>query len=181
MATHPIQSVSNENKPLLSCSPSLDPFLAIGSVTPIMGVLDPSLPPIDQSEYSFQDVVRPSYEDLLEAMSSLEIPLDDVAMVLSSDHIIGLDYLATKPKPNFPSEPDITISRSSDDGINEPFDFVIELQIGVPYEFDVSHRWSDSPNNEFLLVDSIIGVDFGLPIKYVRPMHRSTNFGVDES
>ena len=52
VATHPIQSVSNENKPLLSCSPSMDPILAIYLVTPMMWALDPSLPPIDPSECS---------------------------------------------------------------------------------------------------------------------------------
>ena len=50
VATHPKKLVVNENEPLLSCSPSLDPVLAIESVTPTMGVLEPSLPPIYPNE-----------------------------------------------------------------------------------------------------------------------------------
>jgi hypothetical protein len=110
-------------------------------------------------------------------MISLGIPLDDVSMVLSNDHIVGLEYPATKTIPNFLSQPDLTMGRSLDSGVNKSFDSATELQIGVPYEFDVSYRCSDSPNNEFLLVDSIIGVDFSLPVKYDLPMHKSSNFG----
>ena len=108
-----------ENEPLLSCSPSLDLVSTIDSVTPTMGALEPSLPPIDPSECSFQDVVLLSNEDLLEAMSSLGIPLDDVAMVLSNDHTFGMDYPTTEPNPNFPSEPDLSIGISSKTGIDE--------------------------------------------------------------
>lgn len=55
------------------------------------------------------------------------------------------------------------------------------MEVGVPYEFDVSHRCLHSPNDEFLLIDSIIDVDFGLPVKYDLPMHGSPNFGVNVS
>lgn len=120
-------------------------------------------------------------EDLPDTRTSLGITSDDVSMVLSNDHIVGLDYPATEPVPNFPSEPDLTIRRSLRGGLNKSFDSVIELEIGVPYEFDVSHRCSNSPNDDFLLVDSIIGVDFGLLVKYDLPMCRSLNFGLDKS
>ena len=115
-------------------------------------------------------------KDLLEAMTVLDIPLDDTTIVLSNDHIP-----ATTPIPNLPFELDLTIGRSLDSGINEYFDSAIELQISVLYEFDVSHRCSDSPNDDFLLVESIIGVDFGIPLKYDLPIYRSANFGVGES
>ena len=133
------------------------------------------------SEYSFQDVVLPLDEDLLEAMTSLGIPSGDVAMVLSNDHIVELDYPATKPRPSFPSEPDLTISRSSYSYVYESFDSIIELQIGVPYAFDVSHRCLDSPDDESLPIQPIIGVDFGLPVKYDLPMCRPLNFGLEKS
>ena len=101
-------------------------------------------------------------------------------MVLSNDHIIGLDYPAIEPNPNSPSEPNLTIGRSSESGVNKSFDSVVEIQIGVPYDLDVSHRYSDSPNDEFLPVESIISVDFGLHVKYDLPMYRSLNFVIDE-
>ena len=98
--------------------------------------------------------------------------------------ITSLDWTILQPNlasPKFHFESDLTIGRSLDSGFNVPFESSIKLQIGVPYEFDVSHRCSDSSNDEFLLVDSIIGVDFGLPVKYDLPMHRSSNFGLDKS
>lgn len=94
--------VSNENEPLLPCSPSVDLVLTTDLVTHMMEVLEPSLPPIDPSECSFQDVFLPSDEDLLETRSSLNIPWDDASMVLSNDHTIGLDYPTTEPSTNFP-------------------------------------------------------------------------------
>ena len=114
VATHLIQSISKENKPLLSCSPSMDLVLAIDLVAPSMGALEPSFPPIDPSECSFYKVVLPSYEDLLEAMTRLSIPSDDASMVLSNDHIFGLDYSTTEPNPNFRFEPNLAIGRSLD-------------------------------------------------------------------
>ena len=45
-------------------------------------------------------------------MTSLDIPLDDVAMDISNDHIIGLDCPATEPNPNFPSKPNLISCRS---------------------------------------------------------------------
>lgn len=114
-------------------------------------------------------------------MTSLGIPLDDASMVLSNDYTFGLDYPATKSNPSFTFEFDLTIGRSSNNGANEFSDYAIELQIGVHYEYVVSQRHLDSPNSQFLLAESIIGVDFGLPVKYDLPMHRSLNFGLDES
>ena len=125
----------------------MDIVLAIDLVTPSMGELEPSLPLVDPSEYSFQDVVLPLDEDILKDMINLDIPLDDVSMVLSNDHIFDLDCPATKPSPNFPSESDLTISRSSDNGIDESLDSAIDLQVGVPCMSDVSHKCSDSPND----------------------------------
>ena len=82
--------VANENKPLLSFSPFVDLVLTINLLTFLMGALEPSLPPVDPSEFSFQDIFLLSDEDILEAMTSLDIPLDDVSMVLSNDHILIL-------------------------------------------------------------------------------------------
>lgn len=127
VATRPIQSIANENEPLLSCLPFVDLVSTTNLVTPTMGALEPSLPPINPSEYSLYDVVLLLDEDLLEAMTSLEIPSDDVAMVISNDHIVGLDYPTIGPSPSFPFEPNITIDRSSLNGINQSSESVIEL------------------------------------------------------
>ena len=114
-------------------------------------------------------------------MVSLEIPLDNVAIVLFNDHIFEQDCPTTEPNPNFPFEIDLTVSRSSDIGIDEFSKFVIELQDGVPYEFDVSHRYLDSTSDEFVPVDLVIDVSFDLPIEYDLTMYRSSIFGVNES
>lgn len=53
VATCPIKSIANDNGPLLSCSPSMDLVSTTDLVTPMMGALEPSLPPIDPSGYSF--------------------------------------------------------------------------------------------------------------------------------
>ena len=50
VATYPIQSITNENKPLLSCSPYVDLVSTIDFVTPLMGALEPIFPPIDPSK-----------------------------------------------------------------------------------------------------------------------------------
>ena len=59
-----------------------------------MGELEPNIPLVDPSECSFQVVVLTSDEDLLEAMTIIGIPLDDVSIVLYNDYIFGLDYPA---------------------------------------------------------------------------------------
>ena len=46
----------------------------------------------------------------------------------------------------------------------------------------MSHnRCLDSPNDEFPPIDSIIDVEFDLPIEHVLTIYRSLNFGLDES
>jgi hypothetical protein len=54
------------------CSPSLDLVLVVDMVTPSIGTLESILPHVDQSEsldmYSFQSIILPSDEELLEAM-----------------------------------------------------------------------------------------------------------------
>ena len=130
-------------------------YKAIDLVTPTMGELEPSLPPIYPSEYSFQDVVLLSDENLLEDMTSLDIPLEDAAMVVSNDHIFGLDYLATEPNPNFVFESDLTINRPLDNGEDESSDSAIELQIGVPVKYDLPMcRSLNFGLEEYSLIDS---------------------------
>jgi hypothetical protein len=72
VALSPMPSISNEKEPLTVCSSSLDLVLTVDMVTPSLGTLEPVLPPVDQSEsldmYSFQSIILPSDEDLLEAM-----------------------------------------------------------------------------------------------------------------
>lgn len=153
--TYPIELVSNENKPLLSCSLSVDLVSIIDLVTLLMGALELILPPIDPSEFSFQDVVLPSNEYLLEARINLDIPLDDVSIVLSHDHIFEHDYPTTEPNPNWPLDLDLNIDRSLDIDLDESINSTIELEVGVPYEFDVLYRYSNSPNDKFLPIDSI--------------------------
>ena len=93
--------MANENGPLLSCSPFMDLVPKTDLVTPMIGALDPSLPPIDPSGCSFQDVVIPSDEDLLEAMTSLDIP--SVMLLWSFLMITWLDWtiLQLNPPPIF--------------------------------------------------------------------------------
>ena len=114
-------------------------------------------------------------------MTSLDILVDDVAMVLYNDHIFGLDYLATESSLNFPFGLALTIIRSLDGGVDESSNSSIELQIGIPYKFDVSHRCSYSSNDDFLPIEFVIGVDFNLPPKHDLTIYRSLNFGLDES
>ena len=53
VATCPIKSIANDNGPLLSCSPSMDLVPTTDLVTPMMGALEPSLPPVDPIECFF--------------------------------------------------------------------------------------------------------------------------------
>ena len=43
------------------------------------------------------------------------------------------------------------------------------------------HRYLDFPNDEFLPIDFVIGVNLYIPIEYDLTMYRFGNFGVDES
>lgn len=54
------------------------------------------------------------------------------------------------------------------------------MQVGVLGEFYISHRCLDSPNDEFPPVDSVIDVNFDLPVEHSLTMNRSLKFGVDE-
>ena len=112
VAIHPMHSIANENKPLLSCSPFVDLVSTFDVVPPSMGELEPTLPYIDPSEFSFQDVL-PLDEYILEAIVNLDIPSDVFGIVLSNDHIFEQDCPTTEPNPNFPFELDLTICRSS--------------------------------------------------------------------
>lgn len=129
----------------------------------------------------FLGCCSPSNEDPLEAIVILDIPLDDIAIVLSNDHIFELDYPTTEPSPDFPFELDLTICRASYIGVEESSVYSIELQVGVPCVFDALHRYLASPNDEFLLVASIIDVNFDLLVKCDLTMYTSRKFGVNES
>ena len=97
--------------------------------------------------------------------------------------ITSLDWtiLQLKTSPNFHIVSNLTIDTSLEISFDEFSDFSIELQIGVPYESNVSHRRSDSPNDEFLFADSVIGVYLDLLVTYDLSMHRSLNFSLNES
>jgi hypothetical protein len=68
----PMPSTSNEKEPLTVCSTSLDSDLVVDMVNSSMGDLEPDISPITPIEsldiHSFQSIVLPSDEDLLEAM-----------------------------------------------------------------------------------------------------------------
>jgi hypothetical protein len=68
----PMPSTANEKEPLTICSTSLDLDPVVDMVNPSMGVLESDLSPITPIEsldiHSFQSIVLPSDEDLLEAM-----------------------------------------------------------------------------------------------------------------
>ena len=119
MATCFMHSLANEKEPLPSCSPSLDLVLKIDLVIPLIGELEFSLPPIDPSECSFLDIILPLDEDILEAMVSHEIPLDNLDIVLSNDHIFVLDCLTIEPILDFPFQPGPTFHRSIEISIGE--------------------------------------------------------------
>jgi hypothetical protein len=72
VASCPMHSTLNEKEPLSVCSPSLDLDPVVDMVNHSIGDLEPDLPlvtPIESLDmYSFQSVVLPSDEDLLEAM-----------------------------------------------------------------------------------------------------------------
>ena len=99
-----------------------------------MGVLEPVLSPVGQIECydicSLQDLF-PSDEALLEAMVSIDIPLDHFDQVLSTDHVPGWDPFVVKHNPNLPSTIDLTIGRSIE---CNTLDSVSELQVSVPVE-----------------------------------------------
>ena len=42
-------------------------------------------------------------------------------------------------------------------------------------------RSSNSPNNEFVPIDFVINVNFDLPVEFYLLVHRSMEFGVNES
>ena len=67
------------------------------------------------------------------------IPLD--TYILSKDHIPLLDIVPIKSSPNFPFEYDLTNYGSLDDGIFEPLDSTIELEIGYLEEIYYSNRF----------------------------------------
>ena len=97
----------------------------------------PVLVPVGQGECcdigSLQNFL-PSNEALLEAMVSIDIPLDHFDQVLSTHHVPGWDPFVVKHNPNLPSEIDLTIGRSIKCNTLESVDSLFELQVSVPFE-----------------------------------------------
>ena len=114
-------------------------------------------------------------------MVSLDIPSNDVAIVLSNYHIFEWDCPTNKLNHNLPPQLDLTIDRFLDIILDKFPDSTIQLQVSVPCKFDVLNRCLDSPNDKFLLVGSIIDVNFDLPVENDLTMYRSLYFGSDES
>lgn len=137
MASYPTSSITHEKEPMFSCSSYLDSIPVVDLGYSPMGALEPILSPVGQSECydicSLQDLF-PSDEALLEAMVSIDIPLDHFDQVLSTDHVPGWDPFVVKHNPNLPSEIDLTIGRSIECNTLESFDSVSELQVSVPVE-----------------------------------------------
>ena len=102
-----------------------------------MGALEPVLSPVGQSECydicSLQDLF-PSDEAFLEAMVSIDIPLDHFDQVLSTDHVPGWDPFVVKHNPNLPSKIDLAIGRSIKCNTLESVNSLFELQVSVPVE-----------------------------------------------
>ena len=94
----PMPSIADEKEPLFSCSSYLDSSMVVGMVTPSLEVLEPDLPLISLSEfldmYSFQNVILPSDEDLLEAMVKIDALIVD--LVFPQD-------VVPHQEPSFPS------------------------------------------------------------------------------
>ena len=82
MALLPMPSIVCEKEPFFSCSSSLESNLEIDMVTPSLGSLEPNLTPMSPSEFLgmsfFHDVVIPSDDDLLEAMTKIDAPIVDL-------------------------------------------------------------------------------------------------------
>lgn len=68
-----------------------------------------------------------------------------------------------------------------DVGVDESIDSTIQLQVGFPCDFDVLHKYLDSPNDEFVPIDSFIDVIFNILVECDLTMCRSMNFGAHES
>lgn len=149
-------------------------------MSPSMGYLDFNLLPIGPSGSSFQEFFVSSNEDLSEAFTSMDIPLDDTIIVFSNDHIFELGCPTIKPSLNFSFDFDLTIGEPSNIGVDEPSYSTIELLIGFPYEYDLLCRPLDSLNDEFVPTDYVIDVNYDLPIDFDLPRWRSSIFVVDE-
>lgn len=83
--------------------------------------------------------------------------------------------------PVLPSKFYLTVCGSSNIGIHKSTGSDIELQVGVPYAFDFLNRYSNSHNDEFVLVDLVINVNFDLPFGFDLIACRSSIFGVGEN
>ena len=66
-------------------------------------------------------------EDLLEAMVSVDVPLNDIFILLSNYHIFEMDCPTIKPRPGSPFESNLTICESLDTGVDESSSSAIEL------------------------------------------------------
>ena len=172
--------IANEMETRFSCSTYLDLNLTLNLVSPSMGALESDLPPIDLSECSIQDVVLSFDEYLLEAMVSVDVTLDDISIVLSTDHIIELEYPAIELNPDLTIDFDLIIGESSKISVVEFSHSSIELQAHFNYESDILCRPLGSLNDEFVPIDSAIDVNYNLPIKIDLLVWRSSVLGVDE-
>ena len=89
----------------------------------------------------------------------------------SFDYILRLDSYLVKSNPIFPFGFHLTICGSSKIGVVESPFSTIEMQVGVPYDFDFLCKSLDPLDDEFLLVDSTIGVDLDLLIEFYLSEH----------
>ena len=91
-------------------------------------------------------------------MSSFSIHLDPIDYVL--------DSYAVESSPNFPSKFDLNVYGSSNVGSFKSSSSTIELQGGVPCDFDFFCIFLDPYNHEFVPIDSIIDSNFDLHFEF---------------
>lgn len=150
---------------------------------PLIGTFDLVLPPIGPSEcfdISFHDVVLPSYEDLLEATISGIVPLVDIAIVLSN-HIISLNRIV--PQFNLA----LIFLSSLISLFVDPQTLVLMSFQDLPLSCKLVSLMSFNSFVQcltlrkmiFFPIDSIIYVNYDLPVEFDLTIFKSSSFGVD--
>ena len=104
MASCPLRSIATEKQPLFSCLPSRDLVLAVDQVSHPIQTMECALHSIDPFE-SLD--MCPISDDLL--------PLDEVFLesLIQSDLYLDVGSVVTKSNPDFPSNPNLLMDRSS--------------------------------------------------------------------
>ena len=102
----------------------------------------------------------------MEAMVHVNIPFKSLDCVLSKD---TLDSCPVESSHDFSFEFDLTVCDSLDISVLESWCSTIELQVGVPYEFDFLCKSLDYPNDECVHVYFVIDANYDLLVEFDLP------------